>query len=260
MDDKEKFGAAVITAAGVGLGYLLGRRVKSYPAPTYSCPFCGQIFEMRDELLTHITENHCGPGTQWFTCYPTEYWYNFVVEAPVWIDAHDALTGGVGPSDVGTQTGIYWYNGARIYRSAMYFDLSPLPSGKLILSANLNAMFLHRWKFGDGACAWLPNDQILLDFPNHSWPPAPEDYGKIRTLTEEIVRFNSETVPYEETLSIPLPQHTINTMQGMPRLAIAEVCSADHEGPAGTPRTTFGCNTYRGFSNYIANLYVEVEA
>jgi hypothetical protein len=258
-EDKEKLGAVVGTAGGVALGYLLGRKKKTYTAPTYSCPFCGLIFETRDELLTHITAEHCPPGTQWFVCYPTQNWYLFVNSAPTWIDCHDSLTGGVSIPTYGSQTGFYWWDKANIYRSGIYFDLSPLPQGKLILSANLVANFSHHWKYADGGLIWVPNDQILLDFPNHSWPPVPEDYGKIRTLTDEIIRWNSEIPPYEEIVTVPLPQHTINTMQGMPRLAIAEVCSADHEGPAGTVRSTFGCNTYKQYAEYTAYLYVEVQ-
>jgi len=258
-EDKEKLGAVVGTAGGFVLGYLLGRKKKVCP---YQCIFCGLTFATSNELKTHIC-THCAPPTQWITCYPTQYWYRFGKSGPTWEEVHDSPTGDVGLLcnflGCGSQTGWIWYKNPLLYRSALFFDLSPLPQGKLILSANLNAHFLHNWKFGDGGCTLIPNSHILLDFPTCSWPPSGVDYGKFLTLTDEIIRWDSATSPFEETTTVPLPQHTINTMQGMPRLAIAEMCSADHDGPGGTYRTVYGCNTQKDSGGYVATLYVEVE-
>jgi len=174
-----------------------------------------------------------------------------------WDDCRNSPTGSAALVQYGTETGFYEYGGNwNIYRGAIYFLLGSIPEGATILAANLTARF-YPWQFQ--ANPWWPNDHVLLDFPTHSWPIAGSDYGAINVLTDEIIRWHYTTPSPDRVETIALPQHTLDMMQVLPRLAIAEKCSADHDNVQPPPARQWGVRTYTQYGGYTAYIDVQIQ-
>jgi hypothetical protein len=211
----------------------------------------------RQPSVSPIYEKHrLLPPTTTYRCYPTTYWYSMSRYWNSWANAWASATSSAGLVADVVIAGYYTrgYTVAQIDRKGLYYDLSPLPPGKTILSATMH-VHLYRTKYANGSLVSIADSVQFIDFPTYSWPPVNTDYAKIRVLTDiAFEQYIPLTGPSPFDLDFPLPQHTLNTMQGKPRLALAYVSKRDHTNSFPGTGRVFSCAAYR----YTFPTYVDV--
>jgi len=199
------------------------------------------------------------PETTTFRIYAPWYWRQWQYRAPTWIATWSNPTGELGLVQYYSWAGFHWWTDPVLTRGALYFDLTSLPPGKLILSCCLTIR-LNPWKYANGGQTWAGDWQILLNWPN---PPAiftTSDYGTIRMLTDVIAWWyyaRADAPTHVE--QIELPPSTLAIMQDKPKLVIAQRCGRDFFGSAPSIRTTFAAQAWCSDPRPLAWIDVEVE-